>query len=75
MFSWEIKEYIEERSYYLTPEEVSYITSIKEHPQINHVILKKDHYEMWDKQGNHFIFYYKPISKVKILVKTSLNRS
>ena len=64
MYSHEIKEYIEKRNYVLTSEEVWFITDITLHPQINHIIFKENHYEMWDNNGEHFIFYCKPYVKV-----------
>lgn len=65
MYTWELKDYIRMRNYLLEAREIIFATDIKEHPQLNHILYKDEHYEMWDDDGEHLIFYVK--KKVKKL--------
>jgi len=56
MYSWELKNYLKERSYNLNQKEYDYIC--KTCPQINHI--KYESYEkifkMWSSDGEYFEF-------------------
>lgn len=67
MYSWELENYIKERNYELSKEEILFVQDIEKHPQINHI--KYDQYtnrfDMWDKDDWHINYGIK--QKVKSL--------
>lgn len=59
MYSYEIKEYIDNRGGKLTREEALFIMDMDIHSQLNHIKFQNDEYQMWDKDGNFFNFKIK----------------
>ena len=59
MFSWEIKNFLKQRNYYIGGDDLAFITDIKQHPQIDHIKFNPydNSYEMWDKERKLFSFY------------------
>lgn len=58
MYPEELQEYIKHRNYYIGGDDLSFVTDIKEHPQLNH-IMYDDYtktYKMWDVYGNYYEF-------------------
>lgn len=66
MFSWEIKNFLEQRNYHLGGNDLLFILDVKQHPQINHIKFNPydNSYEMWDKEGNYFHFTAIPYKEV-----------
>lgn len=58
MYPDEIEKYINDRNGALHGEEILFITDIRQHPQLNHIVFhsKDNSYEMWDKYGNYYQF-------------------
>lgn len=65
MLSYEIEKYIKSKNYYLSSEEIIYITNIKLHPQIKEIKYHSDfnYYEMWTSDNYYFKFGCKPYEK------------
>ena len=66
MYSWEIEEYLKERNYYLTSDEIIYVTNMELHPQLTRISYNNefDFYEMWTSDNYYFKFGCKPFVKV-----------
>lgn len=66
MYSWEIEEYLKERNYYLTSDEIIYVTNIELHPQLARIRYNNefDFYEMWTSDNYYFKFGCKSFVKV-----------
>lgn len=65
MYTFELKQYIRDRWFILTREEMLYVTNLQLHPQINHIKLSNGGYtyEMWDDNGDYLHFDIKPYVK------------
>jgi len=64
MYTWEMKEYIDNRGHVLDGEEAIYIQNHREHPQITRVKAEGYLYRIWTNDG-YMEFYCKPYVKVK----------
>ena len=73
MFSWEIEKFLKDRNYYIGGDDLTFITDIRQHPQLDHIKFNPydSSYDMWDKDGNYFHFTAMPyeVAKEKGLVK------
>ena len=56
MFSYEIKQYLKNRNYELSSDEILDMIDISKNPQIDHIIYDNSIYQMWDNDGNYFKF-------------------
>jgi hypothetical protein len=67
MYSWELKNFINERNKYLGGDDLLKIISLKENPQLNHIIFNpyNNIYEMWDNCGNYYNFKAMPFEEAK----------
>lgn len=73
MYSWEISEFLKQRNYYIGGDDLLKVTSTIENPQLDHIKFNQgtNEYEMWDKEGNYYIFEAMPYKEAleKGLVK------
>lgn len=73
MYPWEIEQFLKERNYYIGGDDLSYITNIKNHPQLKHIEYNpyENKYKMWDGEGNYYSFTPMPYKEAleKGLVK------
>lgn len=67
MYSWEIYNFLQERSYYIGGDDLLKVISIKENPQLNHIKFNPfdNTYEMWDNENNYFKFSVIPYEEAK----------
>ncbi len=61
MYSYELKQYIDERNSQLNKNETKFVTDINLHPQLNHITFNSwnSSYDMWDNLGNYYHFSVK----------------
>ncbi len=61
MYSYELKQYIDERNGQLNKNEIKFVTDISLHPQLNHITFNQwnSSYDMWDNLGNYYHFEVK----------------
>lgn len=61
VYSWEIKEYLEQRDYILTPSECAMLIDLNENKQIMHVkyLCANNEYHISTSDGYNFKFYVK----------------
>ena len=73
MYPWELDKFIKDRNYKLGGDDLLKAISIKENPQLNHIVYDpyNQSYEMWDYEGNYYHFSPIPFDEVeqKTLVK------
>lgn len=73
MYPYEITEFLKQRNYYVGGDDLLRVTSTKENPQLDHIKFNQgtNEYEMWDKEGNYYIFEAMPYKEAleKGLVK------
>lgn len=73
MYSWEISEFLKQRNYYVGGDDLLKVISTTENPQLDHIKFNQstNEYEMWDKEGNYYIFEAMPYKEAleKGLVK------
>ena len=78
MYPEELQQFIKDRNYYLGGDDLLKAISIKENPQLNHIVYHPNNsiYEMWDRYGNYYEFTPMPYeeAKQKGLVKTLTKR-
>lgn len=67
MYPWELKQFIEERGYYLGGDDLLKATSIQENPQLIGIVYKpfENKYYMWDKENNTYNFTPMPYEEAK----------
>ena len=74
MYPHELAEFIKQRLYRLGGDDLLKATSIKENPQLNHIIYDPytNRYRMWDYEGNYYEFEAMPYKEAEErgLVKT-----
>lgn len=58
MYPEELAKFIHDRNYYIGGDDLLKATSVKENPQLNHIIYNpyNNTYQMWDKYGNYYEF-------------------
>lgn len=63
MYSWEIKKFIEERNYELTPEEINWVININNSPQISEIRFHPytNTYEIFTRDGMYVSFKVKQL--------------
>lgn len=73
MYPYEITEFLKQRNYYIGGDDLLKVTSTEENPQLDHIRFNQgtNEYEMWDKEGNYYIFEAMPYKEAleKGLVK------
>lgn len=73
MYPYEITEFLKQRNYYVGGDDLLKVTSTEENPQLDHIKFNQgtNEYEMWDKEGNYYIFEAMPYKEAleKGLVK------
>ncbi len=73
MYPYEITEFLKQRNYYVGGDDLAKVTSTTENPQLDHIRFNQgtNEYEMWDKEGNYYIFEAMPYKEAleKGLVK------
>lgn len=73
MYPYEITEFLKQRNYYVGGDDLLRVTSTEENPQLDHIKFNQgtNEYEMWDKEGNYYIFEAMPYKEAleKGLVK------
>ena len=67
MYDWEIEKFLKERNYYIGGDDLTFITDIRQHPQLNHIKFNPSDntYDMWDIEGHHYHFTAMPYSEAK----------
>lgn len=62
MYPYEITEFLKQRNYYIGGDDLLKVTSTEENPQLDHIRFNQgtNEYEMWDKEGNYYIFEAMP---------------
>lgn len=62
MYPYEITEFLKQRNYYVGGDDLLKVTSTEENPQLDHIKFNQgtNEYEMWDKEGNYYIFEAMP---------------
>ena len=62
MYPYEITEFLKQRNYYIGGDDLLKVTSTEENPQLDHIKFNQgtNEYEMWDKEGNYYIFEAMP---------------
>lgn len=56
MYSYELKQYIDERNGQLTVDEIFFVLNHEVNPQIDHIVANNSHYDIWDYDGNYYSF-------------------
>lgn len=56
MTSQELCVFLQQRNWELSQEDLLMAIDISRNPQINHIKLNGDRWEMWDEEGNYFCF-------------------
>ena len=56
MSSSEIEQYIRNRNYELSSDEILTIIDTSRNPQIDHIVYENEQYKIWDESGNYFEF-------------------
>lgn len=61
MYSWEIEKFLKDRNYYIGGDDLTFITDMRRHSQLNHIKYDpyNNSYEMWDNDGNYYNFKVK----------------
>lgn len=67
MYPWELKQFIEERNYYIGGDDLIKVTSKKENPQLIGIQYKpfENKYYMWDNEGNVYEFTPMPYTEAE----------
>ena len=67
MYDWEIAQFLRDRNYYIGGDDLTFITNIREHPQLDHIEFNPydSSYDMWSREGNHYHFKAMPYSEAK----------
>lgn len=67
MYPWELKQFIEDREYYLGGDDLLKATSIQENPQLIGIEYKpyENKYYMWDRENNTYNFTPMPYEEAK----------
>lgn len=67
MYPFEIEKFLKDRNYYIGGDDLTFITDIRQHPQLNHIKFNPydSSYDMWDIEGHHYHFTAMPYSEAK----------
>lgn len=67
IYSWEIKKFVEERNYELTPEETNYVINVNNSPQISEIRYHPhtNMYELFTNDGLYVTFSVKILENIK----------